>query len=74
MRPLDDFDLSELRSMWQRRRQAAGPIRSRVRPEGMTRPTRSPEEWAWLQQRGEYSPFVEVEPAVVANEAAEPHG
>jgi hypothetical protein len=34
----------------------------RIDPRGMTRPTRSPEERAWLEQRGEASVFVEVEP------------
>jgi hypothetical protein len=55
------IDLSELRMMWERRRAAAEPMRRRIDPRGMTRPARSPEERAWLAQRGETSVFVEVE-------------
>lgn len=61
MKRLDDLNLGELRIMWRRRREAARSMRSRLRTEGMTRPLRSPEERAWLDGRGERSPFVEVE-------------
>jgi hypothetical protein len=58
---LPAIDLTELRALWQRRRAAAEPMRRRIDPRGMTRPARSPEERAWLQERGEVSMFVEVE-------------
>lgn len=61
MKLLDlELDLSELRIMWRRRREAASPMRNRIEPRGMTRPARSPEERAWLEERGETSPFSEV--------------
>ncbi len=43
-----DWDLSDLRETWQRRRKAAERVRNRIRPTGMTRPRRSPEEREWL--------------------------
>jgi hypothetical protein len=58
---LANVDLTELRAMWERRRAAAAAMRRRIDPRGMTRPARSPEERAWLEQRGEVSVFVEVE-------------
>jgi hypothetical protein len=56
-----DWDLSDLRKTWRRRRRAAERVRNRVRPSGMTRPRRSPEEREWLSERGLLGPFVEVE-------------
>ena len=56
-----DWDLSDLRETWQRRRKAAERVRKRLRPTGMTRPPRSPEEREWLSEREQLGPFVEVE-------------
>lgn len=58
---LEDLDLTELREMWRRRRAAAEAVRRRIDPTGMTRPARSPEERAWLEERGLQSVFIEVE-------------
>jgi len=55
------IDLSELRAMWQRRRDAAEAMRRLIDPRRMTRPARSPEERAWLAARGKTSVFIEVE-------------
>jgi len=63
-------DLAALRRMWQRRRAAAEAMRRRIDPRGMTRPPRSPEERAWLEQHGGTGPFVEVQPET--GEAARP--
>jgi hypothetical protein len=54
-------DLAALRETWRRRRAAAKAVRNRIDPRGMTRPARSPEERAWLRQRGVEEPFTEVE-------------
>jgi len=55
-------DLAILRRMWERRRAAAEPMRRRIDTRGMTRPPRSPEERAWLEEHGGTGPFVEVQP------------
>ena len=55
------WDLSDLRETWRRRRKAAAGVRNRIRPDGMTRPPRSPEEREWLSERGLLGPFTEVE-------------
>ncbi len=55
-------DLAALRRMWERRRSAAEPMRRRIDTRGMTRPPRSPEERAWLEEHGGMGPFVEVPP------------
>lgn len=60
---LEEIDLSELRSLWRRRRRAADRVRKRIDPTGMTRPARSPEEREWLRERGEADVFIEVERA-----------
>lgn len=54
-----DKDLATLREIWRRRRAAAKAVRSRMDTRGMTRPPRSPEERAWLRQRGEAEVFIE---------------
>lgn len=70
MKSVDEIDLSELRGMWRRRREAAAAMRRRVDPRGMTRPPRAPEEREWLRERGERSVFVEVEEALEPAENA----
>lgn len=55
-----ELDLTELRRIWQARREAMRQILRRIDPRGLRRPARDPEERAWLAQRGE-SPFVEDE-------------
>jgi hypothetical protein len=55
-----DEDLAALRETWRRRRAAAKAVRRRIDTRGMTRPPRSPEERAWLRQRGEEQAFIEV--------------
>lgn len=58
---IKELDLSELRAMWARRREAARAIRRRLDPTGMTRPARDPEEAAFLRETGQEGPFVEVD-------------
>ena len=58
---IDDIDLSELRAMWARSREATAAFRARTNPTGMTRPPRDPDERAFLEERGMLGPFVEVE-------------
>jgi hypothetical protein len=55
-----DEDLAALRKTWRRRRAAAEAVRRRVDTRGMTRPPRSPEERAWLRERGMDEAFTEV--------------
>jgi hypothetical protein len=55
------IDVTERRRMWRGRQAAAETVRRRIDPTGMTRPARSPEERAWLEERGMQSVFVEVE-------------
>lgn len=57
---IDRIDLSSLRRMWARRRQAAAAVRSRTDPRGMTKPARKEEERAFLKQVQGESPFREV--------------
>jgi len=56
----EELDLTELRAMWQQRREAMRRILRRIDPRGMKRPARDPEERAWLEKRGE-AWFVEDE-------------
>jgi len=58
---IDKIDLSELREMWNRRRQAAEQVRRRLDSTGMVKPARDPEEAAFLRETGQEGPFVEVE-------------
>lgn len=58
MGTLED-DLAALRRMWERRGAAAEPMRRRI-DRGMTRPPRSAEERAWLDEHGGAGPFVEM--------------
>ena len=58
---IDRIDLTELREMWARRRAAAAPFRALVDPTGMTRPSRDPDERAFLAERNALGPFVEVD-------------
>jgi hypothetical protein len=58
---INDIDLSELRAIWARRREAAASLRARSDPTGMTRPPRDPDERAFLEERGLLGPFTEVE-------------
>lgn len=53
-----ELDLTELRRIWQARREAMQQILRRIDPRGLRRPARDPEERAWLRMRGE-SPFIE---------------
>ena len=61
-----ELDLSELRCMWQTRREALREVLRRIDPRGMTRPARDPAERAWLQGR---SPEVFVEDEACAQAA-----
>ena len=58
---VNKIDLSELRAIWARRREAAAEVRARSDPAGMTRPPRDPDERAFLEERGLLGPFVEKE-------------
>ena len=58
---VDDIDLSELRAMWARSRDATTAFRARTTPEGMTRPPRDPDEREFLAARGGLGPFTEVD-------------
>lgn len=48
----DPFDLTELRRVWQLRREALREILRRFDPQGMGHPARDPDERAWLEERG----------------------
>ena len=47
------LELTELRRVWQERRDSLRAILRRFDPRGMTRPAREPSEQAWLEDRGE---------------------
>jgi len=47
------LDLTELRRVWEVRREAMRAILRRFDPRGMTRPARDPSERGWLEARGE---------------------
>lgn len=55
-----EIDLTELRRVWQERREAMREILRRIDPRGLRRPARDAEERAWLDGHGG-SPFVEDE-------------
>lgn len=61
MADIDSIDLSELREMWERHREAAREHRKRYDPRGMTKPARDPDEAAFLREHGMEGPFEEVE-------------
>lgn len=63
-----DFDLTELRRMWDARRAAMRIVLRRIDPRGMTRPARDPDERTWLAARHEDG-FVEDEAAGTAARA-----
>ena len=58
---IDDYDLSELRAKWERRRVGVRQVNARSDVRGMTRPARDPDEAAFLKETGQEGPFVEVE-------------
>ena len=58
---VDDIDLTEIRAMWARGREAVAAVRARTDPTGMTRPSRDPDERAFLVERGLQGPFIEVD-------------
>ncbi|HEV3051245.1 MAG TPA: hypothetical protein VGX50_13105 [Longimicrobium sp.] len=58
---LDNYDLSELRARWARRRAGVEQVKARTDVRGMTRPARDPEEAAFLREAGQEGPFVEVD-------------
>jgi hypothetical protein len=65
---LVEIDPAELRRLWQTRRDALREILGRVNPRGMRRPTRDPEEQAWLDARSIGGPIIEDD--AVADAAA----
>jgi hypothetical protein len=58
---IDDYDLSELRAKWARRRVGVQQVKDRSDVRGMTRPARDPDEAAFLKETGQEGPFTEVE-------------
>jgi hypothetical protein len=56
------IDLTALRIIWEERRAAAAVVRRRLVLKGLRRPSRDPDERAWLDERGE-SVFVEDDEA-----------
>jgi hypothetical protein len=58
---IDDYDLSELRAKWARRRVGVQQVNARSDIRGMTRPARDPDEAAFLRETGQEGPFLEVE-------------
>lgn len=57
-----DWDLSELRAMWARRRAAVARAKQGIDTAGMTRPRRDPVKREWLERHGDPGPFVEAQP------------
>lgn len=57
----DFWDFSELEEVWARRRARLAPWQLNVDRRGMTRPRRNPAERAWLEERGELPPTVEID-------------
>jgi hypothetical protein len=60
---INDIDLSDMREIWARRREAAAAVRARTDPAGMTRPARDPDERRFLRARDAEGPFVEIDRA-----------
>ena len=58
---IDDYDLSELRAKWARRRVGVEQVKARADVRGMTRPARDPDEAAFLKKIGKEGPFTEVD-------------
>lgn len=58
---IDEYDLSELRARWARRRAGVQQVKARADVRGMTRPARDPDEAAFLRETGQEGPFVEVD-------------
>lgn len=54
-------DFSKIRPIWKRRAERVRQLHERYDPTGAARPRRDPAERAWLEERGEQGPFVEVE-------------
>ncbi|MBA4157053.1 MAG: hypothetical protein H0X65_06210 [Gemmatimonadetes bacterium] len=71
MRTELEWDLRELEIAWARRRSRLVELQQRVERSGMTRPTRSAEERAWLEQRGDLPPTREV-PTPVSEQGSTP--
>jgi hypothetical protein len=55
------WDLTELRAMWERRRQIVREAKRNIDTTGMTRPRRDPDERAFLEERGMLGPFIETD-------------
>jgi hypothetical protein len=58
---IDNYDLSELRAKWARRRVGVEQVKARADIRGMTRPARDPDEAAFLRETGQEGPFQEVD-------------
>ena len=58
---IDEYDLSELRARWARRRAGVQQVKARADVRGMTRPARGPDEAAFLRETGQEGPFFEVD-------------
>lgn len=54
-------DFSEIRGIWERRRERIHRLHERYDPTGTARPRRDPEERTWLKRRGAEGLFVEVD-------------
>lgn len=63
---VDDYDLSELRTKWARRRVGVEQVKARADVRGMTRPARDPDEAAFLRETGQEGPVRGGGPARVA--------
>lgn len=61
MMSIDEFDWSELRAKWARRRVGVEQVKARTDIRGMTRPARDPDEAAFRKETGQEGPFEEVE-------------
>jgi hypothetical protein len=56
-----NWDLTELRAMWERRRGIVREAKRNIDTTGMTRPRRDPAERAFLEERGLLGPFIETD-------------
>jgi hypothetical protein len=56
-----DWDLSELRSMWEHRAKLVRKAKRRIDTTGMTRPRGDPDERRFLEERGRPGPFIETD-------------
>lgn len=56
-----NWDLTELRAMWERRRRIVREAKRNIDTTGMTRPRRDPDERAFLEERGMLGPFIETD-------------